>query len=139
MRAVYCRMERFQALPVARVWPQAPDNPAPVEVTAAVVVYLALEEGDDTRQEALAEALVQAAGRLDPALPLVLHSFNHLTARPLKARTAARLYAHLAEAVQARRAAPVLATAFGWTHRLRLEDDGTPGSKGLLLVPAASS
>lgn len=132
MVALYFHVRQFLSRPVAPAVRQA--DPCPVEIVQgpSTVVYLALEEGDSAVQ--VARCLVAVLTRQERLrIPLIIHSFNHLSERPLKIAAARELYGRLASALEDGGVSRVAMTSFGWIYEITLSDIGQAGAKGRIV------
>ncbi|HBQ93882.1 MAG: hypothetical protein M1294_03395 [Firmicutes bacterium] len=134
MIALYFYARIFKAQPRLPVIRQATPEARSVGTLESTVVYLALEEGDTLNQigHCLGD-FVRTRGRC--ALPLILHSFNHLSNRPMALNDARKLYEALPERIYAEGIRAVEWTTFGWVYELLIQDIGEIGSKGRIVCP----
>ena len=134
MIALYFYAQIFEA------WPQMPSirgagtQARAIKAPESTVLYLAIEK-EDTLQS-LGYCLIEfikERGRC--SLPVVLHSFNHLSDEPMPLNQAQRLYEHLPHVIQSEGIASVEWTTFGWIYEVLIHDVGGRGTKGRLICP----
>ncbi len=134
MIALYFYAQIFEARPTLPAIRKI-DAPARlVRASESTVFYLALEK-DDTLHDishCLAE-FVGMRGRL--SLPLILHSFNHLSDHSMPLHQAKKMYEALPEILLGDGVATVEWTTFGWIYEVLMQDVGENGSKGRLVCP----
>ncbi|POB10906.1 threonyl-tRNA synthetase editing domain-containing protein [Sulfobacillus sp. hq2] len=131
MVALYCDARRFAAHPVQSVIRNASLEAHDLVTRECTVFYLALEAGDTLKM--VSQELTEAILRRNRRLPVVIHSFNHLSDQPLPVADAQRLYQDLPDALRNAGITEVDSTTFGWIYAIELHDVGKPGAKGRMV------
>ncbi|SMC06493.1 editing domain of threonyl-tRNA synthetase [Sulfobacillus thermosulfidooxidans DSM 9293] len=132
MKALYFYTQAFSALPALPAIRSASENPRAISVKYATVIYLALEQGD-TDQSVSGCLLDFIRERRRNGLPVVIHSFNHLSDCPMPLNPAKKLYERLPQQLVATGIEHILSTTFGWIYEISMTDVGERGSKGRIL------
>ncbi|WP_053959076.1 threonyl-tRNA synthetase editing domain-containing protein [Sulfobacillus thermosulfidooxidans] len=132
MKALYFYTQEFSAVPAVPAIRSASANPCAVSVKDAVVIYLALEQGD-TGQSVSDCLLDFMRERSRDGLPVVIHSFNHLSDCPMALNPAKKLYELLPDQLVANGIEHILSTTFGWIYEISMRDRGELASKGRIV------
>ncbi len=132
MRLLIWHVDGFKAEPSERGRSKIADkDPQPVSVTEGVVVFAAVEKGDEAQPDAVAKRAAQTIA--DVAMQLgvrtvVLHSFAHLFVELSTPATAQQVLTSTQTQLEAK-GYNVGQTAFGWFNRLDMQAKGHPLSR----------
>jgi hypothetical protein len=132
VRLLIWHVDTFTAEPSERGRSKIADkDPQPVRMSEGIVVFAAVEKGDEAEPEAVAtraaKAIAEVAGQLG-VRTVVLHSFAHLFVELSNPATAQRVLATTQTRLEAE-GHNVAQTAFGWFNRLDMQAKGHPLSR----------
>jgi hypothetical protein len=132
VRLLIWHVDTFKAEPSERGRSKIADkDPQPVSMSEGVVVFAAVEKGDEAEPEAAATRAAKAIAEVAEQLgvrSVVLHSFAHLFVELSTPATAQRVLAAAQTQLEVE-GYNVAQTAFGWFNRIGMQAKGHPLSR----------
>jgi hypothetical protein len=132
MRLLIWHVDSFTAEPSERGRSKIADtDPQPVSIGDGLVVFAAVEKGDEEEPEEVATRATQAIAEVAKQLgvqTIVLHSFAHLFVELSTPKVAQQALTATQAQLDAK-GYSVRQTAFGWFNRLEIQAKGHPLSR----------